>query len=192
MHPERVQMSQGGSFSWRYCTSRYWCWWVDVQCVWQPSITLLLDLTSKLLPSWQRRHLLATSSEADRHPSIFFNSCLQHLVSFSYECCCLCKHRTLKQDMSLLFRCVLLTRSGIERSMFRSWAMFGEEIMHFFSIAPTLHSDPECKAKDFIPSAPSIVSHILLANVFLHFHCLPRWQVLKKKNKRQKKTFCFF
>lgn len=55
--------------------------------------------------------------------------------------------------------------------------MFGEETIHLFSIPPLLllHAvTPECKVKDTIAPAPLTVSHIFLANVFLHFHCLPR------------------
>lgn len=51
--------------------------------------------------------------------------------------------------------------------------MFSEEMVHLFPLLLPHTVTPECKAKDTIAPAPLIVSHIFLANVLLHFHCLP-------------------
>lgn len=75
--------------------------------------------------------------------------------------------------------------SGLEQCLVREWCIS-------FPLLLPHTVNPEYKAKDTIAVAPSIVSHILLANVFLYFHCLPRWQVQKKRNSRGKKRLFVF
>lgn len=75
--------------------------------------------------------------------------------------------------------------SGLKQCLVRKWCF------SFPLLLPHI-VNPECKAKDTTAAASSVVSHIFLANVFLHFHCITRWQVQKKRNSRGGKSLSIF
>lgn len=55
---------------------------MDVQCVLQPRVMYLVDLMYDLLLLLTEGALTGTSSEADGYLSVFFKSCMWHLVTF--------------------------------------------------------------------------------------------------------------
>lgn len=146
---------------------------------------------SELLPSWQRRHLLATwgwqeSFHLFKVPSaascdfLAMNAIASGITGVRSKTWLWWLDVLYWLDLDLKEAC-----SGLEQCLVR------KQYFSFPLLLPhTVY--PECKAKDTTAAAPSVASHIFLANVFLHFHCFPRWQVQKKRNSREEKSFLSF